>query len=104
MFAHVAGLVVTYSGAVNVKQKLHNQGRWLVSTRGGWRRSKEGRDEWSAASRVTATPILEQIKARPAHILSVTSNPSGVQAFALLYSESFHSGRKKKKNHLFRRK
>lgn len=36
-------------------------------------------------------PILEQIKARPAHILSATSNPSGVQAFALLYSERFHS-------------
>lgn len=36
-------------------------------------------------------PVLEQIKARPAHILSATSNPSGVQAFALLYSGRFHS-------------
>lgn len=45
----------------------------------------------------TPPPILEQIKARPAHILSVNSDPSGVQAFALLYSESFHSGGTKKK-------
>lgn len=41
-------------------------------------------------------PIPERIKARPAHILSVTFNPSGVQAFALLYCESFHSGSRKK--------
>lgn len=84
--------VATYSVAANVKQKLHNRGRRRVRARGGWSRSEEGRDEWSAASRVTATPpILEQIKGRPAHILSATSNPSGVQAFALLYSERFHS-------------
>lgn len=85
--------VATYSVAANVKQKLHNRGRRRVRARGGWSRSEEGRDEWSAASRVTATPppVLEQIKGRPAHILSATSNPSGVQAFALLYSGRFHS-------------
>ncbi|TWW58719.1 hypothetical protein D4764_06G0002490 [Takifugu flavidus] len=48
--------VATYSGAANVKQERHNRGRRRVRARGGRSRSEEGRDEWSAASRVTATP------------------------------------------------
>lgn len=41
-----------------------------------------GKGERSTASWVTATPVLDEIKARPAHILSLTNNPSIVQCFA----------------------
>ncbi|TNN89403.1 hypothetical protein EYF80_000006 [Liparis tanakae] len=40
--------------------------------------SGEGKEQRSAASWVTATPVSAYIKARPAHILPLTFDPSAI--------------------------